>query len=134
MDHKELAFLVTRISLGVNFLMHGLVRLPKLQEAAAGMTKMYQDTIIGFEPLITGYVYALTIAEALLGLAILIGFKTKYALAACSLTLTTLIFGSCIKENWSAVGTQMVYVVLVYLLLWGYTKTRYSVDYYLNKK
>lgn len=133
MEHKELAFLVTRISLGVNFLMHGLVRLPKLQQAAQGMAENYQDTVIGFAPLIQGYTYALTFAEILIGLAILIGFKTKYALAACSLTLTTLIFGSCLKENWGAVGTQMVYVIVVYLLLWGYTSTKYSVDAALQK-
>lgn len=97
------------------------------------MAEMYQDTIIGFAPLIKAYTYTLTFAEALIGLAILVGFKTKYALAACSLTLTTLIFGSCIKENWSGVGTQMVYVVVVYLLLWGYTATKYSVDAALKK-
>ena len=134
MDHKQTAFALTRFTLGINFFMHGFVRLPKLGAFADGLVADFQDTMIGFDPLIRAYAYTLSIAELLLGLALLLGFKTKYALAGCSLVLTSLIFGSCALETWSNVASQMVYVILVYLLLWNWMPTKYSIDHYLDKK
>ena len=37
----------------------------------------------------------------------LIGFKTRSALAASSFLIAILIFGSAFKEDWAGVGTQM---------------------------
>ena len=133
MDNKAVAFALTRLTLGVNFFMHGFVRMPKLGKFANGIVEQFQNTMIGFEPLLRGYAYGLSFAELLLGLALLLGFKTQYALVGCSLVMTSLIFGSCVLENWSNVGTQMVYVIVVYLLLVGYRPNKYSVDGLLRK-
>jgi thiosulfate dehydrogenase [quinone] large subunit len=133
MDNKTAAFALTRLTVGVNFFMHGFIRMPKLGKFADGVVEQFQDTMIGFEPLLRGYAYGLSFAELLLGLALIVGFKTKYALAGCSLVMTSLIFGSCVLENWSNVGTQMIYVAVVYLLLANYVPNTYSVDGWLRK-
>ncbi len=72
MSNKELAFLLGRISLGINCVAHGLIHLPKISAFSAGLVKKFQDTLIG--------------------------------------------------------------VMLLFLLINGFTETKYSVDYLMKKR
>ena len=133
MPNRELAFLIGRITLGVNFAAHGIVRLPKLNAFCEGMVKQFQDTLIGFDPLIYSYSYALVFVELLVGITLIIGFKTKASLVLVSMIMMSLIFGASMQEEWPRVGFQMIYVVFGYLMMLGFEETRYSLDSKLKK-
>ena len=128
MNNKELAFLAGRVAFGVNFLAHGLVRLPKLDAFASWMQGEFVNTMLP-NGIIYPFAIVLTIAEFILGLTLILGWKTKASLLLTMGILTALMFGSSMQENWKTVGVQMVYVAFNYLMLLHYSSTRYSIDY-----
>jgi len=128
MSNKELAFVIGRITLGVNFASHGIVRMPKLNEFCQSMVEQFEHTLIGYDPLIYSYAYLLVFVELLVGITLIIGFKTKASLVLLSFIMMSLIFGASMQEEWPRVGFQMVYVVFGYLMIVGFTATDYSLD------
>lgn len=116
MDSRKLAYFFARITLGVNFLIHGLVRLPKLQEFAQGVVKGFEGTILP-DFMVIPFAYAIPIMEFVLGIMLLLGLFTRKALAASAILMIVLIAGSAFKEDWGAVSTQMLYALYVFFLL-----------------
>jgi thiosulfate dehydrogenase [quinone] large subunit len=133
MENKQLAFLLGRITLGINFAAHGFIRLPKIGSFSEGMVTKFQDSVIGIDSLISVFAHGLVFAELLVGIALLIGFKTRASLIVTSVIMMMLIFGSSMLEDWTLVGSQMIYVIFIYLLIYGYTETKYSFDNILSK-
>lgn len=111
-----LAYALARIGMGINLAIHGVVRIPKLNSFAEWMTHSFEKTWLP-SPLVHSFAYILPFLELTIGLLLLLGFLTRYALVAGSITLITLIFGSCLIENWSAAGTQMIYLAYLATLL-----------------
>lgn len=116
MDSRKLAYFFARITLGVNFLIHGLVRLPKLQKFAEGIVKGFEGTILP-DFMVIPFAYAIPIIEFVLGIMLLLGLFTRKALAASAILMIVLIAGSAFKEDWGAVSTQMLYALYVFFLL-----------------
>ncbi|MEP5547914.1 MAG: DoxX family protein, partial [Maribacter dokdonensis] len=46
LDNKTLAVHLLRISFGINFLFHGIVRLPNLEGFVTGMQNTFQNTLL----------------------------------------------------------------------------------------
>lgn len=132
MNNTELAFLAGRIAYGVNFLAHGLVRLPKIDAFSSWMQGEFANTMIP-NFLIYPFAFTLTIVEFIVGITLIIGFKTKTSLVITMAILAMLMFGSSMQENWKTVGVQMVYVVFNYLILLHFTNTKYSIDHFTQK-
>ena len=124
---KQWAFLLARITLGINLLIHGLVRLPKLSAFANGIVKDYQDSILP-EFLITIFGYGLPFIETLLGLFLLLGYKTKHSSIGTGFLIVVLIFGSALQENWQLVSSQMVYAIFIFLLISNLEHNVFSID------
>ena len=124
---KALAYVTFRLSLGIVDLMHGLVRLPILATFAADMVKSFEGTILrGW------FVYAfglvLPFLEALIGISLILGLLTKWALLAGSLLMSILIFGTCLRSDWATVGVQMIYVIAYFLAFLFLECNQYSLD------
>lgn len=116
LTNDQLAFFVARITIGLNFLIHGLVRIPKLSKFAEGIVNGFKETYLP-EFMVSPFAYALPFMEFLLGLFLILGFKTRFASVAGAILIAILIFGSGIKEDWAAVGTQMIYAIFFFLLI-----------------
>ena len=116
MDHKKLAYFFARITLGVNFSIHGLVRLPKLQGFAEGIMKGFEGTMLP-EFMVIPFAYAIPIVELILGIMLLLGLYTNKALATSAILMIVLIAGSAFKEDWGAVSTQMLYALYIFFLI-----------------
>jgi thiosulfate dehydrogenase (quinone) large subunit len=126
-NHKALAYGMFRLALGVVELMHGLVRLPGLAGFAAGMAKQFQGTILpGWFVYPFGCV--LPFLEGLIGLALVLGLFTRWALTAASLLMSILIFGTCLRSDWNIVGLQMTYAIAFFIALFLLEHNHYSVD------
>jgi len=108
LTNPELAFVLGRILLGVDFLVHGLVRVPKLAAFRAGMAKNYADTLLA-GPLVEAFATVLPFVEAALGALLLLGLFTRPALVGGMLLLMVLVFGSGLKEQWDAIEAQLVH-------------------------
>lgn len=140
-SNDQLAFFVARIAIGVNLLIHGLVRISKLTSFAEGLTNGFAETWLPAF-LVEPFAYILPFIEFILGIGLLIGFKTRAAAVVSTFLMTLLIFGSGLKEDWAAVGTQMIYVIFFFLLIKNLdhnciavdSKTKTTVDGFKAKK
>jgi thiosulfate dehydrogenase (quinone) large subunit len=124
---KALAYVTFRLSLGIGELMHGLVRLPILATFAADMAKGFEGTILpGW--FVYAFGLALPFLEALIGISLILGLLTKWALLAGSLLMSILIFGTCLRSDWATVGVQMIYVIAYFLAFLFLEYNQYSLD------
>lgn len=119
-DFKRNYFFL-RLPIAISLLGHGLVRLPKLTTFSNWIVStMEKSAIPSF--LIVPFSYILPIAEFLIGLALLIGFQTKYIIYSGLILMSILILGSASIENWSAIEAQLLHSVYLGGLLWFYEK------------
>ncbi|GAB4022397.1 DoxX family protein [Spirosoma koreense] len=119
MNTSQLAQLVMRIGLGINMLMHGLVRIPKLSAFVAKTSAGFAQTIL--PTLLTkAFLYTLPFVELTSGLLILLGGQFgKWGYFIGGLTIGALLFGTTLKEDWTGAGNQLIYVIAFYLALRG---------------
>ena len=127
LNNFELAFVLGRLLLGVNFLMHGLVRLPKLAAFSAGIEKEFAAAPLP-PALVSAYAHALPFAEGGVGLLLLLGLWTRPALVAAMLLIISLVFGSSLLEKWSLVGDQLLYGLYVITLVLHLQRNRLCLD------
>ena len=105
------ALFILRLGLGINMLMHGLVRIPKLNTFVFKMATGFTDTLLP-EIIIKPFLFMLPFLELSVGILILVGGKAgQYGFALCGLLLAALLFGTTLKEDWGTAGTQMIYVL-----------------------
>lgn len=114
--NKNTAYFFLRLSMGINFFGHGLVRLTKLNDFADGMAKSFEKSWL---PQLSVQMFstALPFLEFIIGVLLIIGFKTRIVAMAGASLIILLLFGSSTVENWEAMGIQMIYAGLFYLLI-----------------
>jgi thiosulfate dehydrogenase [quinone] large subunit len=124
----ELAYVVLRLILGVNLAMHGLVRLfGDYAGFAEGIIDTFRDTVLpGL--LLAPFAYGLPVIELLLGVLLLLGLWTRTTLVAGGALIGVLVFGSSLLQNWGTVGTQMIYALTFYVLLFHVRHNRFALD------
>jgi thiosulfate dehydrogenase [quinone] large subunit len=66
--------------------------------------------------------------EATLGLLLLLGLATRFALIAASLTILALTFGSTLRQDWESAGLQLIYAAIYAALLAFRRDNAYSLD------
>jgi len=116
MNNKQLAYFLARITLGINFFIHGLVRIPKLSQFADGVVAGFGESVLP-AMLVEPIAYAIPFVELILGAMILLGIVNRKALTAAAILMIVLIAGSAFKEDWGAVGTQMLYALYIFFLI-----------------
>ena len=134
MRDERLGYVLLRVVFGLNLLMHGVSRMLmgpgdfafKLQAQFAGSILPTTGVRV-FGILLPG-------VEALLGLLILIGLRTRVALVVASLLMMALTFGSAIIQDWTATATQLFYAAIVSGLIVLQRFDGWSVDAWLRRK
>jgi thiosulfate dehydrogenase [quinone] large subunit len=130
---RQLAYLLLRLTLGINILMHGLARiLSGLSPFAAGMLKQFASTAMP-PTLVHAFAVALPWSELFLGVAILLGLWTRTALTLGALEIIVLTFGISLTQNWSVAGLQLIYAVVYAILLAFAEYNRWSADGWRNR-
>lgn len=127
-----LAFAVFRLTLGVNMLVHGLVRLPVLDDFADGLVQGFAETPL--PPfLVHVFATALPVAEAVVGALLIVGLLTRWALLLGGLLITALVFGTALREQWDTLGLQMIYALSYFLLHFFIGYNRFSMDHLFGR-
>lgn len=116
-----------RFILGLSIFMHGLSRLPHLQEFADGLVKMFADTLLP-AMLVHAFALALVFVEATVGLLLLLGLWTQEALLVGSATMALLVFGTALRSDWNVVAIQLLYALIYAVLLAAREYNAYSLD------
>lgn len=127
LNNFELAFVLGRLLLGLNFLLHGLVRIPKLAGFRAGILKEFATAPLP-PGLVSAYASALPFVEGSIGLLLVLGWLTRPALVAAMLLVMSLVFGSSLLEKWSLVGDQMLYGLFIITLVLHLQRNRLCLD------
>ena len=116
LSDRELGFLIARIGLGVNLFFHGIVRLPNLSGFVQGMETKFAESMLPLF-LVTPMAYAIPIAELIIGLLLLLGIATRYALIGAAVQMMVLITGCCFVQDWGPINSQMFLLVLAAFLI-----------------
>lgn len=129
---RQLAYGILRLTLGVNILLHGLVRLPHLASSADTLVQAFAKTPLPPQA-VRLFALALPFAETIVGFLLTLGLWTRFALVGGGLLITALVFGTALRSAWETLGIQMLYAAIYYLLLAGRTYNRFSIDHLRRK-
>jgi thiosulfate dehydrogenase [quinone] large subunit len=113
--------------LGINVLVHGLVRLPQLALFADGIVQAFAKTPLPPQ-VVHLFAFALPFAETFVGLLLILGLWTRLALVSGGLLIIALVFGTALRSDWDTLGIQMIYAAIYYLLLVSRIYDRFSID------
>jgi len=124
----QLAYLLLRLILGLNVFLHGLSRiLAGTSHFATSLVPEFAKT-----PLADWAVYdfglILPWVEGLLGLFLLLGLATRWALIGGSLLILVLTFGTNLRQDWPSAGLQLIYAAVYVALLAFRDRNHYSLD------
>jgi thiosulfate dehydrogenase (quinone) large subunit len=131
---QRLAYALLRSVVGLNLLMHGISRML----AGSGAFAAHIAEQFAHAPLPVWSVWAfgmvLPAIEALLGLLLLIGLRTRATLVAGSLLIMVLTFGSALVQDWPAAGLQLTYALVYSVLLFLLRYNGWSVDAWMLRQ
>lgn len=131
---QRLAYALLRIVVGLNLLMHGVSRM--VMGAGVFASKLVGQ--FAHAPLpqwsVWSFGMVLPAIEALLGLLLLIGLRTRAALVAASLLIMVLTFGAALVQDWPAAGLQLTYALVYSALLFLLRYNGWSVDAWMSSQ
>lgn len=133
-DDQRLAYALLRIVVGLNLMMHGVSRM--LIGPGVFASKLVGQFAHAPLPVwsIWSFGMVLPAVEALLGLLLLIGLRTRAALVAGSLLIMVLTFGSALVQDWPAAGLQLTYALIYSVLLFLLRYNGWSVDAWMARQ
>ena len=127
-SHKQLAFALLRVSLGVNLLGHGLFRI------LSGVPEFAHTTAdhLSKSPLPHGlnlaFAFAIPFIELLLGLGLIAGALTRVTLAAGAVFMMALTVGVTSNQQWEVAGQQLLYSLIFFVLLFLLEYNAFAID------
>src|SRR5688572_2348047 len=129
-----LAYAIFRLTFGVNICLRGIVRIfvLGLDNFANGMIKQFSATWIGPD-LINPFAHTLPVIETVIGLMIILGLGTRYALIIGGLMMTSLTFGTMFLGDFNLLWLQLTYAIAFFLLLAARSWNVISVDGMMSK-
>jgi thiosulfate dehydrogenase (quinone) large subunit len=130
---RNMAFALLRVMLGINMLGRSIVRMPQLDSFTAGMASNFADTFLP-EPFVLVYAYIIVITESILGVLLILGWKTRWALLTMGILLITLAFGQILQQSFGTVANILVYAFVVSFLLFNTKFDHFGIDRGLSYK
>ena len=131
-----LAFLTLRLALGVNELMHGVTRI----FMGMGLTGFLNVTQAQFKdtPLpiwqVRGFATVVPCCELVIGVLLILGLWTRWALTLAALIMVGIIFGTAMRSDWQLVFLQMFYSLLYAVMLMWRRYDAWSLDAKMSRK
>jgi thiosulfate dehydrogenase [quinone] large subunit len=125
---RRIAYALLRIVFGVDIFFHGLSRL--VGDHAAFLAYLSQQMAKAPLPksILPPFAAALPWTEAIIGLLLLLGLFTRFALVAGSLEMIVLMAGITLAQNWDVAGIQLIYCAIYFVLLTHRGRNFYSLD------
>ena len=128
LSDKFLSYSLLRIALGVNFAGHGFVRIHNGIGNFAASTAEHMAKSPLPHGFVLGFGYVIPLAEALLGVALILGFGTRIALIAGATFMMALTAGVTSNQQWDVAGQQLLYSLVFFVLLFLRENNALSLD------
>jgi thiosulfate dehydrogenase [quinone] large subunit len=123
------AYTILRLTFGANIMLHGVSRLLAGHAAfLAYLSHYFEKTPAVPASLLPAFAWVLPPVETTLGLLLLLGLGTRFALIAGGLVLTALAIGTNLAQDWGVAGLQLIYAFLYYYLLVHRDQNVISID------
>ena len=131
---KLIAYAFLRIVFGIDIFFHGISRL--MGDHLAFFAYLSQQMAKAPLPkwILPPFAAALPWTEATIGLLLLLGLFTRFALVAGSLEMIVLMAGITLVQNWEVAGIQLIYCFIWVLLMTHRGRNFYSLDTLLPKR
>ncbi|PZD70746.1 hypothetical protein C1752_09724 [Acaryochloris thomasi RCC1774] len=128
-----IAYFLLRLLMGVNFLNHGLTRIGNIPGFVDSMVQAMEASYFP-EPLVRINAFLVPIIELIVGVLMIVGWRTRTALTVTSALMVILMLGVTSVQNWDAAGSQLVYGLILFILLACSSFNTVSVDHWLKTK
>src|SRR5438552_16797939 len=133
MKHREVAYVLLRITYGLIFLFYGIGKfMGGISNFVGGMNQQFSGKLPA--AMVMPFAYFIPFAETTSGALILLGLFTRVGLTLSGLLLAGLTFGVVILGQAPTVAHNLQCVLLNFVLLWLVDLNRYSVDGLLARK
>ena len=123
------AYVLFRLLMGLDVFGHGFARIftgTHLPGFAQGMVKsMASAPLPASLTLATGYV--VPCLELVIGILLLLGLFTRFALTLAFLLMFVLMFGITLKQDWNIATQQLMYGFVLFVLL--FARERYDLSW-----
>jgi thiosulfate dehydrogenase [quinone] large subunit len=132
MNHRETAYALLRITMGVIFLFYGIGKfLGGIGNFVGGMNQHFSGKLPAF--MVMPFAYALPFGEVIAGALIFFGLFTRVGLTISGLLLIGLTFGTVMLGDAPTVAHNLQYALANFVLLWFVDLNRYSLDTLFRK-
>jgi thiosulfate dehydrogenase [quinone] large subunit len=130
---KSLAYALLRISLGINFAGHGLIRIHNGVAAFAQTTSDHLAKSPLPHSLTYTFSFAIPFLEAILGLTLTLGVFTRLTLICGAVFMMLLTAGVTANQQWELASQQLLYSAVFFLLLYLIEHNALAMDIVLNR-
>jgi thiosulfate dehydrogenase [quinone] large subunit len=126
---ERIAYGLLRFVFGLNICFHGLTRLLGDHQAfLVYLTKSLAPAILVPKAAIPPLAAVLPWLEAFLGLLLLLGLFTRFALIAGFLVMILLMAGVTLAQDWATASLQLMYCLIYFILLTFLSRNHFSLD------
>jgi thiosulfate dehydrogenase [quinone] large subunit len=124
-----IAYTILRLSFGANILLHGLSRVLNGKAAfLAYLTHYFEHAHLVPAGMLPIFAAVLPWVETTLGLLLVLGLFSRFALIVGGLVLAVLVVGTNLAQDWLVAGLQIPYCFVYYYLLIHLEQNRMSLD------
>ncbi len=131
---QRIAYAFLRFVFGINICFHGVSRL--LGDHAAFLAYLTQSMVHAvLIPKASLPILAAVLPwmEAIVGLLLLVGLFTRFALLAGSALMVLLMAGATLSQDWDVAGLQLIYCLTYFVLLSFRDRNFFSLDTLLRR-
>ena len=133
MNHRESAYALLRVTMGVIFLFFGIGKfMGGISNFVGGMNQHFSGKLPAF--MVMPFAYLLPFGEVIAGALILFGLFTRAGLMLSGLLLVGLTFGTVMLGEAPTVAHNLQYALVNFVLLWLLDLNRYSLDSLFRRK
>src|SRR5436305_6712857 len=133
MNHRETAYGLLRVTMGVIFLFYGVGKfIGGLTNVVGGMNQHFAGKLPA--AMVIPFAYVLPFGEVISGLLIVLGLFTRVGLLVSGLLLIGLTFGTVMLGDAPTVAHNLQYALVNFVLLWLVDLNRYSIDGLMRRK
>lgn len=129
-----LGYAILRLTLGLDCFFHSATRWAHVGQFAQKLEGQFSGTPLPSWS-VRWFATAITVWEPIVGILLLIGFRTRDALVAGGLLIAALVFGSALLGDFTALAEQLIYALVFFvLLLFRQKHDRWSVDHFIVQR
>lgn len=133
-QNHQLAYALFRLTLGLNIFFHGFIRIVVgRQNFVAQTEKLFTNSLLPMW-LVHSFLSILPFLEVLVGVLIILGLFTTWALIGGALLMMILIFGTATRQDWTTVGTQTLYGLFYFFLISNLHNNCFALDSLRSKR